>query len=387
MERCIGLDMGYGFIKIDDGREGHIFPSVVGEGDSGMPMSLGMNQRSGSSELRISYNGRSYLLGDHAIRHSRLAHRGLSPTRAEGDDLKILFLGSLSLYARETINNFFVVTGLPPGRMHMADDLVRQLRGDHEIVRYSGASRFGISMRIERIEVVPQPVGTYWAEVLDDRGQLRPDHPLLQGRVGIIDVGFRTSDFATVIDGDYSPGFCRTVPLGISFGYEEIAHELATQYGLEREQYALDEAIISGQVNVSGRPIDITDLRDRIFGDIGTKLLVEVRSLWQIQDFDHIIITGGGGRVLERYMRPELPQAYLANDSLTANARGYYAWSYFNSQQQALEGQGRGDSQLEAYGASPSSANSYPEDGLPSDDEESQAMAQDPYSGRRATGR
>ncbi|MCC3750099.1 MAG: ParM/StbA family protein [Halorhodospira halophila] len=337
MERCIGLDMGYGFIKIDDGREGHVFPSVVGEGESGMPMSLGVAQRSGSSELRITYGGKSYLLGDYAIRHSRLAHRGLSPTRAEGDDLKILFLGALSLYARETVNNFHVVTGLPPGRMHMADDLVRQLRGDHEVIRHVGPSRFGVSIRLENIEVVPQPVGSFWAEVLDDRGQIRGDHPLLNGRVGIMDIGFRTSDFATVIDGEYSPGFCKTVPLGISFGYEEIAQELSTQYGLEREQYTLDEAIIQGQVNVNGRPVDIVELRDRIFGDIATKLLVEARSMWQIQEYDHIIITGGGGRVLERYLRPELSQAQLAQDSVTANARGYFNWAYFNAQQRAAE--------------------------------------------------
>ncbi len=337
MERCIGLDMGYGFIKIDDGREGHVFPSVVGEGESGMPMTLGSSQRGGSNELRISYGGKSYLLGDYAIRHSRLAHRGLSPTRTEGDDLKILFLGALSLYARETINNFYVVTGLPPGRMHMADDLVRQLRGDHEVVRYVGPSRFGVSIRLERIEVVPQPVGSFWSEVLDERGQMRADHPLLNGRVGIMDIGFRTSDFATVIDGEYSPAFCKTVPLGISFGYEEIAQELSTQYGLEREQYTLDEAIIQGQVNVNGRPVDIVELRDRIFGDIATKLLVEARSMWQIQDYDHIIITGGGGRVLERYLRPELPQAQLAQDPVTANARGYYNWAYFNAQQEAAE--------------------------------------------------
>jgi len=337
VERCIGLDMGYGFIKIDDGREGHVFPSVVGEGESGMPMSLGVAQRSGSSELRITYGGKSYLLGDYAIRHSRLAHRGLSPTRAEGDDLKILFLGALSLYARETVNNFHVVTGLPPGRMHMADDLVRQLRGDHEVIRHVGPSRFGVSIRLEQIEVVPQPVGSFWAEVLDDRGQIRGDHPLLNGRVGIMDIGFRTSDFATVIDGEYSPGFCKTVPLGISFGYEEIAQELSTQYGLEREQYTLDEAVIQGQVNVNGRPVDIVELRDRIFGDIATKLLVEARSMWQIQEYDHIIITGGGGRVLERYLRPELSQAQLAQDSVTANARGYFNWAYFNAQQRAAE--------------------------------------------------
>ena len=372
--------MGYGFIKIDDGREGHVFPSVVGEGDSGMPMSLGLGQRQESNELRITYNGKNYLIGDHAIRHSRLAHRGLSPTRAEGDDLKILFLAALSLYCRETVNNFYVVTGLPPGRMHMADDLVRQLRGDHEVIRQTGASRFGVSIRLERIEVVPQPVGTFWSEVLDARGQVRMDHPLLQGRVGIIDVGFRTSDFATVIDGEYSPAFSRTVPLGISFGYDDVAQRLATEYGLEREQYALDEAVISGQVNVSGRTVDIADLRDQIFGDIATKLLVEARSIWQIQEYDHILLTGGGGRVVERYLRPEIPQAQLANEPVTANARGYYAWAYYNSQQAASGGAESTSDSADSFGSGYESGPSR------SGGSGVDSGGDDRFSGRSATG-
>jgi len=333
VERCIGLDMGYGFIKSDDGREGHVFPSVVGEGSSGAPMALGFRQPPPTEDLRVTVNGKHYFLGDLAIRHSRIAHRGLSPTRSEGDDLRILFLGALSMYCRETMNNFYVVTGLPPGRMHLADDLTRQLRGDHEVIRQTGGQRFGVSIRIDRIEVVPQPVGTYWSEVLDNRGQLRASNPMLKGRIGIIDIGFRTSDLATIVDGEYSPAFSRTVPIGISTGYDTISSSLSTEYGLERETYTLDDSIISGSINVSGQPVDISGLRDQVFEELATKLLVEVRSQWQLAEYDHILITGGGGQVLEKYLRPRMSQALLVNDPVTANARGYFAWAYHNTQQ------------------------------------------------------
>ncbi|MCC5812347.1 MAG: ParM/StbA family protein [Ectothiorhodospiraceae bacterium] len=334
MERVIGLDMGYGFIKANDGREGRRFPSVVGEGNAGNPMSFGFQKQESANDIRITVGGKTYFLGDLAVRHSRIAHRGLSATRAEGDDIKILFLGALSQFCRESMNDFYVVTGLPPGRMHMADDLVARLRGDHTVTRHVGRNRQDLSIRLENIEVVPQPLGTFWAEVLDNRGQLRQDSRLLGGKVGIIDVGFRTTDFATIVDGEYAPSWSRTVPIGISNAYDTLSGALATQHGLERETYTLDRAVIDGQINVSGRRVDITDLRDQIFGEVATKLLVEVQSLWQLAEYDAVLLTGGGGHVLERYLRPQVPQCTLVNDPVTANARGYFAWGAYQTQEQ-----------------------------------------------------
>ena len=330
MEQCIGLDMGYGFIKVDNGRDGYTFPSVVGESTTEPPMSLGFRKVPITEDLRVTVNGKNYFLGDLAIRHSVIAHRGLSVTRTEGDDLKVLFLSTLSLYCHESLNRFFVVTGLPPGRMHMAKDMIKHLQGEHEVIRQTGGKRETFNIRLDGIEVVPQPIGTYWSTVLDNRGQLRPEHPMLRGRVGIIDIGFRTSDFATIIDGDYSPAFSRTVPIGMSNGYDAISAALSIQHGLERETYTLDESVISGHVNVSGKQVDITGVRDSIFKDLATKLLVEARSLWQMEEYDHMLITGGGGQIMERYLRTVIPQLVLVNDPVTANARGYYAWGSHN---------------------------------------------------------
>ncbi|WP_290649339.1 ParM/StbA family protein [Aquisalimonas sp.] len=337
MERVIGLDMGYGFIKANDGLDGVRFPSVVGDGSGGSPMSLGLQKPDPTSDIRITVGARSYFLGDLAIRHSRIAHRGLSATRAEGDDLRILFLGALSLFCRESRNDFQVVTGLPPGRMHLAEDLVSRLRGDHTVTRHVGRKRRDLSIRLEDIEVVPQPLGTFWSEVLDSRGQLRGDSRLLGGRVGIIDVGFRTTDFATIVEGEYAPAWSRTVPLGISTGYDTLAAALSAQYGLERETYTLDQAVIDGQINVSGQHEDITGLRDQILGEVATKLMVELQSLWQLTDYDAVLLTGGGAHVLERYLRPQVPQSLVVSDPVTANARGYMAWGTYQSHEQQPE--------------------------------------------------
>lgn len=328
MERCIGLDVGYGFIKVTDGHEGFVFPSVVGDGNPGVPLRLGFDQPAVTDDIRLTVDGRMYFVGNLAIRQSRLAYRGLSATRAEGNDIKVLFLSALSLFCQDPLSRFSVVTGLPPGRMHLVDDLVGRLRGEHHVARHSGQVTREMTIRIDQIHVVPQPLGAYWAQVLDKRGQLREGATLAEGRVGIVDIGFRTSDFVAVADGEYVPDWSRTVPIGLATAYDEISAQLSTQYGLERAPYALDSSVIAGFVNIAGRRVDITELRDRAFADVATKLLVELQSLWQLAEYDQVLLTGGGGPALEKYLLSHMPQGVVVEDPMTANSRGYLAWAY-----------------------------------------------------------
>ncbi|MFO7273422.1 MAG: ParM/StbA family protein [Bacillota bacterium] len=209
MERLIGVDLGYGFVKATDGREGFVFPSVVGDGSPHQPLRLASQEVDPTDNLRVQIGDRVYHVGTLAVRHSRMAYRSLSVTRDEGNDLLVLFLTALSLFAKEANTTFSVVTGLPPGRMHLADQFVRSVRGDHRVVRFRSANPEELFLRVDRVTVVPQPLGTYWSQVLDSRGQLLQQHPAAEARVGIIDIGFRTTDLVTVEGGEYVPELAR----------------------------------------------------------------------------------------------------------------------------------------------------------------------------------
>ncbi len=313
MERLIGVDLGYGFVKATDGREGFLFPSVVGDGSPHQPLRLASQEADPTDNLRLQIGDRVYHVGTLAVRQSRMAYRSLSVLRDEGNDLLVLFLTALSLFCHEPNTTFSVVTGVPPGRMHLADEFIRSVRGDHRVVRYRAANPEELYLRVDRVTVVPQPLGTYWSQVLDSRGQLQP-HAAAEGRVGIIDIGFRTTDLVTVEEGEYVPEQSRTVPTGLSAAYGAVAAALLREYGIERENHALDEAIISGEIGVSGRRVDITGLREQAFEQLATKVLVEIRSTWQVADYDYLWFTGGGGQALQRYLVPKFPQASLIGD-------------------------------------------------------------------------
>ncbi|MBA1335347.1 MAG: hypothetical protein HPY66_0969 [Firmicutes bacterium] len=324
MTKLIGLDVGYGFVKVTDGRIGYSFPSVVGEGHNKPTFNVKSAELSVIDDLKIGIGNDLYFVGKSAIRHSKFAHRDLSYTRAVSDDLEILFFSALSPFCSNPINKFRVVTGLPVERMHLADDLAKRVKGEKMISLYTDGKIQEVKIDIDDVEVVPQPLGTYWSVYLNGLGQIAEP---LEGHTGIVDVGFRTTDLAAVEDSEYIPEKSKTVPIGLVTAYSDIANYLATTYGLEKESYDLDSIVIKRKINVAGETIDISGIINKAFEKLAVNTLVIINSNWKTTDFDSLILSGGGGQAISSYMLPQLSQAKLTAEPITANCRGYLAWA------------------------------------------------------------
>jgi plasmid segregation protein ParM len=321
--QCVGLDIGYGFVKVTDGEYGYAFPSVVGNGHTKTIYRTSL-QVERINDLRVVIDNQLYFVGKAALRHSRFAIRDLSDMRTQNEDLKVLFLSALSFFCQDKQNRFKVVTGMPPGRMYLADDLINRFAREYTVSIYGNRAYQETTIRVDDLEVVPQPVGTYWAQTLDLQGR---EKRTFEGRVGIIDIGFRTTDLAAIEDGEFIPSNSYTIPVGISATYTDIGEQIISNYGLDRESFALDESVIKGMITVSGRPIDITAIRNEAFQQLANKLLIEVTSKWRVLDFDRLLLSGGGGQALSTYLLSHLPQAELVPNPSTANSRGYLSWA------------------------------------------------------------
>ncbi|MGI6604841.1 MAG: hypothetical protein ACOX2S_07405 [bacterium] len=321
--QCVGLDVGYGFVKVTDMEHGYAFPSVVGSGHNKAIYRTSL-QVERINDLRMVIDNQLYFVGKAALRHSRFAVRNLSDMRSQSEDLKVLFLTALSFFCQGGENRFKVVTGMPPGHMHLADDLIKKFVRSYTVSVYRNRGFHETTISVEDMEVVPQPIGTYWAQILDLQGR---EKRTFEGRVGIIDIGFRTTDLAAIEDGEFIPNNSYTIPVGISETYTEIGEEIMRNYGIDRESLAMDENVIKGMITIAGRPVDITGIRNEAFQQLANKLLVEVGSKWRVLDFDHILLSGGGGKALSTYLLGHLPQAELVPNPSTANSRGYLSWA------------------------------------------------------------
>ncbi len=206
----------------------------------------------------------------------------------------------------------------------MSDDLINQVKGKFTIKQYRNNKPHDLEITISEVEVVPQPLGTYWSQSFISFGE-----PIdrLKGRIGIIDVGFRTTDLAVIDEGEFIPEKSRSVNIGLNTAYKEIGNIIFAKYGLERESYALDEAVIKGKINVDGKEVDITELKSNAFDALAKNIRIETSSFWALPEIDKLIISGGGGQALNSYLAPHYKQASLISDPLTANSRGYLSWA------------------------------------------------------------
>jgi len=329
LSKIVGLDVGYGFVKVTDGELGYSFPSVVGEGHTRQTFNLRKEQVPIIDDLKIGLGQNLYFVGKAAIRHSKFVYRDLSYTRSVGSDFEVLFYSALSLFnTNNPEEDFKVVTGLPVERMHLAKELEERIKGEKTIKVFNqGNNQDTRVINVSKIDIVPQPLGTYWAHFIKSDGTGEISLP--EGLTGIIDIGFRTTDLAAIENGEYIPEKSKSINVGLATAYKEISSSLSENYGFEKEDYALDNAVINRKINISGQKFDITPIVEKAFEKLAMNIIVEINSLWRSYDFEKFILTGGGGQAVSTNILSQLPQAMLASAPIISNCTGYLSWGKY----------------------------------------------------------
>jgi plasmid segregation protein ParM len=223
-----------------------------------------------------------------------------------------------------------LVTGLPIGyyRQHK-DELARILQGEHKVALIDAAGkRQEKVININKIRVIPQPFGSMFNLMLNDLGDLG-DKRLVKEKVGIIDVGFRTSDYTISDKMRYSERGSRTTDSGIARAFNIIATKLREKSGVSVELYRLYDAVDRGSIKIRGKEYDLKVLTEQVFSQLAGAVAGEVERLWADDwDMDAMVITGGGGAVLAKYLTPLLNGHVLpvdpSKDARLCNVQGYW---------------------------------------------------------------
>lgn len=319
----IGIDLGYGFVKATDGEREFIFPSVVGTARELRYRSEFADLSSGLSNLVIAVDGRRYFVGDLAIRQSEIASRSLDENRVEDRNARVLLYTALALFSQWEQQTFNIVSGLPTVFYGpLKDGWVNSLRGS-TVVRFGqGGDERERTIAIDRVRVVPQPMGTLYDRVLNSIGNVA-DTDLTRLRVGIIDIGFKTSDFAVADHMEFIDRLSGSTTTGLASAYGLIAERLRNEFRIVKENHEMDEIVRRGELRLAGKPYDISAIKRDAFERVANKIVTDLESLWDYRAFDAILLTGGGGQALAEFVLPRFRNAYLVESAQFANARGF----------------------------------------------------------------
>ncbi len=322
-KQSIGIDLGYGFVKMQDGPGEIAFPSVVGLGKEIKFFSGMIKKDVKTDNISLVYDGQRYFVGDLAMRQSDIASRGLSQDRVNDVNYKIIMLAALGMMAKTEDETISIVTGLPTNYFGAyRDELRRSIVGDYDYLYGQKDQEKKRKIKIQDAYIVPQPFGTLYNEILGDNGEtVNKDYN--NDVVGIVDIGFKTSDFAVSNQMEYIDHMSFSTMRAMSDVYSIISDNLINEYKVEKENFELDRIVSEGVVRVAGEKIDISELKKRAFNFVASKIVTELQSQWNYRDFDAILLTGGGGKALAEYILPHFPNMRLVDQPQHSNVRGF----------------------------------------------------------------
>lgn len=183
---------------------------------------------------------------------------------------------------------------------------------------------------IKDVSIGCQAVAAWVDYALDDEFNERVD---IEGSVAIVDIGGRTTDIATVINGtsvDHAKS--GTANIGVLDVYKAVEQAILTQFRL-KESFPLkliDAAVRTKSIRLWNKPYDVSDLVDEVTREFSGKIAREVDRRIGSGASMRAVVFVGGGSALFKTIADEFPNGVLMEDPEFANARGLYKYARYH---------------------------------------------------------
>jgi plasmid segregation protein ParM len=358
----VGIDVGFGFTKAYNGKNSVIFKSLIGDATDIQFRSLLGNDESTSS-LHITLEDKSYFLGSYAELQSNIREFTLDQDKLLEDFVKILAITAAGI-ATDTSAPINVVSGLPVGYLKRdSKKLKEMIQGVHEITyHHTNGDKETRRVHIDKIHVIPQPIGSIFNLIFDEDGKLK-DKNLARQKLGVVDIGFKTTDFSIFDHLQYIERGSSTMDTGISKCFSVIANKLRQESNINIELYRMYKFIESGMIKIRGKEYNISNLKKRVYGHAASAIASDLNRLWENDwDIDSIILSGGGSIELAEYLAPNVQGNVIpigrGIDARFNNVQGYckfgrYKWGYSKFLREAKENETAGSADKPADDKTP----------------------------------
>jgi len=336
----IGIDVGFGFTKAYNGKNQVIMKSIIGDAaDIQFHSSIGDN--SAAANLHITLNDKSYFLGDYAELQSNIRDYTLDQDKLIADFVKILAVAAAGICSdgKEPLH---VVSGLPVGFLRRDTKKFKDvLLGDHEITFHNrGEKDITKTISIAQVHIIPQPIGSVFNLIFNDAGKI-VNKELSMQKLGVMDIGFKTTDFSIFDRLQYIERGSSTLDVGISKCFTVISNKLKQESNINLELYRMFKFIDSGAIKIKGKEYNITNLKKRVYSHFSSAITSDLNRLWADDwDLDSILLSGGGSLELAEYLLPNIEGEIIpiskAIDARLNNVYGYlkfgrYKWGFKGS--------------------------------------------------------
>jgi plasmid segregation protein ParM len=327
----LGIDIGFGFTKATNGKETLIFKSLLGDATE-IQFWADFGDAAPTDHIHVTIDEKSYFIGDLAEQQSSVLQFTLDQERLLTDYVKFLALTGAGMLLPDEASSsvpFNVVSGLPIGYFKENHKRFNDLLVGHHTVTYHSPDgrQTDQKISINEVRMLPQPMGTILNLLMDERGKII-ENDLAQKKIGVIDIGFRTTDFAIMDRLRFLNRGSKTIDTGISKGFSVIANKLREKSSVNVELYRLYRAAETGTISMRGHGISISKIRDHVYSQLATYIADEIDRLWANDwDIEVIFLSGGGSRELASFLQPLITGNVIpvntSQDLRLNNVQGY----------------------------------------------------------------
>jgi len=313
----IGLDIGHSTVKVAAGGKHIIFPTAAAPA---VDLYLAEDVKHAAGDV-ARVGGREYFVGRSALIHTNgNLVDGLRDDWIESDEHQALMASGFRRAVKELgSTDVMLVMGLPSRLFGRQKERLVELA-----VMQLGLDR-------ERVRVIPQPLGAFMSAVLDASGDVNAKEARrVDGRWGVIDIGYYTADYGLVDSGVWSAAGSHSQP-GANHIAADLRRRIDAEKGISLSLREADQALEAKSAKHMGEVIDLEKLVDacaqsyaRQVIDYGAQVFGE-----RINTLDGILIAGGAADLIYPYLRNVWKHASTAESARFTIAEGMRRYGLF----------------------------------------------------------
>lgn len=345
-ETAIGIDVGHGYVKaINTKGERIIFPSVVSrrvpsvmaKDDGFQELLEGESQDLNIKNLKLIYSPEGqkeeYFVGVKALLSDVNTELVLSDDKFLDREELLKALVAVALLTDTKTPAVKIGIGLPVAKYDgYKDSLKEMFKGSHLITLLDMGSGNYLEkeITINDLVILQQSLATLYDYILNDDGSVERSRMLeLKGKVGIIDLGTRTTDVVLVEDSILNENFSYTLDEGMAEVLKAVTYRIQSQLKLPViKNSAQIEKIFSqrqGIYHYQGREYDLNPIFQEEVSFVADQILVSIKSEWKdhFNELSCTLLGGGGSKVFKEYFLNRFYNLRELEEPQFANACGY----------------------------------------------------------------
>jgi plasmid segregation protein ParM len=174
---------------------------------------------------------------------------------------------------------------------------------------------------VEKTKVIPQPFGSFFDLILNDEGRLK-DPDRIREKVGIIDIGFQTTDLALATP-QFIESSSGSLDVGVRSVSDQLSRDLSRKYAITLDTTEAEEALRHRSVKIFGESVDVSEMIEERTREVAELILSYAHSLWgRGERLNRMILAGGGANIFRSYFTG-YPNLHVPEEPSLSNVRGY----------------------------------------------------------------